>query len=76
VVADVIKCLLFRRPVAIVRAEREIGASASGCDWWRPVVERAYKPGDGYRWEYAKFCFRSSVLTLVTFVDHLFVLHM
>mmetsp|Transcript_2216 Transcript_2216/g.6220 ORF Transcript_2216/g.6220 Transcript_2216/m.6220 type:complete len:465 (+) Transcript_2216:768-2162(+) len=46
------------------------------CDWWRPLVDRIYRPADGYRWEYAKFCFRSSVFTLVTFVDHLFVLHM
>ena len=37
--------------------------------------ERSYAPGDS-RWEYAKFAFRGSLVTLVTLVDHLHELHL
>jgi len=47
-----------------------------GCDWWRSLADVTYRPGDGYLWEQAKFGFRSSLFVLVTFVDHLFMLHM
>ena len=59
------------RPVAIVRKE-----TPEQCEWWSTLVDKVYRPGDGYKWEYAKFAFRSTVFTLVTFVDHLFGLHM
>jgi hypothetical protein len=39
-------------------------------------VAVTYRPSDGYSWEQAKFGFRSSIFVLVTFVDHLFMLHM
>jgi hypothetical protein len=32
-------------------------------------------PGDGYKWEVAKFAWRSSLITMVTAVDHLYNLH-
>jgi hypothetical protein len=33
-------------------------------------------PSDGARWEYAKFCFRATLLSAVTVVDHLCHLHL
>ncbi len=56
------------RPVAIVRAAPAAGQARSE-DWYKPLVETVYRPGDGIAWEYAKFCFRASVFCLVTFVD-------
>jgi len=59
------------RPICIVRLEPPAGE-----EWWEELEDVIYRPGEGYRWEYAKFCFRSSLFTLITFVDHLFQLHM
>eukprot|EP00967_Tisochrysis_lutea_P097416 scaffold143058_cov30-Tisochrysis_lutea.AAC.2 len=58
------------RPVKIVRMERFAGAST-----WAPLVERVFTPG-AKGWEYAKFCFRSTLFTLVTVCDHLYGVHL
>ena len=54
------------RVLCIVRAEVEDG---------RWVRDRAHTPDDP-GWEYAKFAFRGSLLTLVTVVDHLHEIHL
>jgi hypothetical protein len=41
----------------------------------RTANESLVYPDDGYKWEVAKFAWRSSLITLVTAVDHLYNLH-
>mmetsp|Transcript_26340 Transcript_26340/g.83699 ORF Transcript_26340/g.83699 Transcript_26340/m.83699 type:complete len:523 (-) Transcript_26340:141-1709(-) len=56
------------RPVRIVRLEKSEGGRGG-------LVEVEYLPGcEG--WEYVKYCFRCSLFTLVTIVDHLYGVHL
>jgi hydroperoxy icosatetraenoate dehydratase/isomerase len=52
--------------------EQDLATSKSGAGLQPKDVVR---PGDKH-WDYAKFCFRSSLLTIVTIADHLYGLHM
>jgi len=56
------------RPLKIVRMEH-------GPTDLSPMEERVYKPG-GEGWSYAKFCFRSTLFTLVTVCEHLYGIHL
>lgn len=48
---------------------------AGGRDGEEAFGTQTYRPGDP-DWDYVKFVFRSSLFSLVTFVDHLFGLHL
>jgi len=56
------------RVVKIVRAEQ--------VEAWEAPRETTYYPDGSRDWEYAKFCFRSSLFSLVTLVDHLYGCHL
>ena len=56
------------RVVKIVRAENG--------EVWEGQKISTYTPDGSRDWEYAKFCFRCSLFTMVTLVDHLYGTHL
>jgi len=58
------------RVTCIVRDEKPPGS-----EWWAAPAPKVYTPDGSHEWNYAKFCARSSVLSLVTMIDHLYNCH-
>ena len=61
------------RVVAIVRQERVPHPAIEGLVTTTAV---SYTPSHGKSWAYIKFCFRSSLFSLVTFANHLYLTHL
>ena len=77
--AETWRVLRIERREAVGEAASRAGPSGSTRLGPHQLATRTYYPyptGDAAAWSYAKFCFRSSVFTLVTVVDHLYELHL
>ncbi|KAJ1461653.1 hypothetical protein M885DRAFT_494433 [Pelagophyceae sp. CCMP2097] len=60
--------------VKIVRRERTLPQTSPA--WAAAQRSVTYYPDGSQAWAYAKFCFRSSLFSLVTLVDHLYHVHL
>ena len=61
--------------VATWRVAKIVRREPAGGDVRGATVDISYVPGNE-KWEYVKFCFRSSLFSLVTLVDHLYGVHL